>query len=69
MSGLPMRFSDWIRAFPECSHGVSKVVVTLEDGRRVYDVFVAGGTTIVKVGTSRVVPFNPDRIVRVESQR
>ena len=66
---VPIRFRDQIAAMPECSYGVSRVVVTLDDGTTFRDVFVGWGEEIVKVGASERVPFDPSRIVRVESQR
>ncbi len=65
---IPVRFRDQIAAMPECSYGVTRIVVTLDDGSRISDVFVAWSEEIVKVGTSLTVTFDPDRIVKVEIQ-
>ncbi len=65
---IPERFRDQIAAMPECSYGVNRVIVTLDDGTSFNDVFVAWGEEIVKVGTSENIPFNPMRIAKVERQ-
>jgi len=65
---LPKRFWDTVAAMPESAQGVRKVVVSLEDGSRVYDVVVAGGREIVRVGSERDIPFLCSAIVRVEGQ-
>ena len=65
---MPERFRDIVAAMPEYSYGVQRIVVTLDDGMKVRDVFVAGDNEIVKVGTHREVPFDPQRIVKVEKQ-
>ena len=53
---------------PEYSYGVIRVVVTLDDGTKYYDVFIAWAKEIVKVGTSEQVPFDPARIIQIETQ-
>lgn len=63
---IPEQFRDQIAAMPECSYGVNRVTVTLDDGTRYNDVFVAWGEEIVKVGTSETIPFAPTRIAKVE---
>ncbi len=63
---IPEQFRDQIAAMPECSYGVNRVTVTLDDGTRYNDVFVAWGEEIVKVGTSEIIPFDPTRITKVE---
>jgi hypothetical protein len=65
---LPDKFKDSIVAMPEYSYGVQRVVVTLEDGKKVWDVFVAGDNEIVKVGITTEVPFDPNRVVDVRCQ-
>jgi len=65
---IPERFRDQIAAIPECSYGSNRVIITMDDGRRFNDVFVAWGEEIVKVGTSETIPFDPTRIVKVERQ-
>jgi len=65
---LPERFKDAIVAMPEYSYGVQRVVVTLDDGKRIWDVFIAGDNEIVKVGISTEVPFDPTRVVEVRCQ-
>ncbi len=53
---------------PESSYGVTRIRVTLDDGSQFSDVFVAWGSEIVKVGTSKEIPFDPAKIVSVERQ-
>lgn len=53
---------------PESSYGVTRIRVTLDDGSRFDDVFVAWGSEIVKVGTSEEIPFDPAKIVSVDRQ-
>ena len=65
---IPEHLQDKVNATPECSYGVSRIRVTLDDGARFNDVFVAWGSEIVKVGTSEEIPFDPSRIISVENQ-
>jgi hypothetical protein len=65
---LPDRFEDAIAAMPEYSYGAHRVIVTLDDGTKVWDVFVAAYNEIVKVGVSTKVPFDPNRVVEVRCQ-
>ena len=68
MIELPSKFEEQVLEFPEYSYGVTRIVVALDDGSEVRDVFVAWGKEIVKVGVSEVVPFDPSRIVGVKRQ-
>jgi len=63
---IPEKFQDKVNAMPESSYGVTRIRVTLDDGSKFDDVFVAWGSEIVKVGTSEQIPFDPARIVSVE---
>jgi hypothetical protein len=65
---LPDKFKDAIAAMPEYSYGAQRIVVTLDDGTEIWDVFVAGDNEIVKVGMSTDVPFDPGRVVEVRCQ-
>ena len=65
---LPDKFVDIVAAMPEYRYGVNRIIVTLDDGTRVWDVFVAGEGEIVKVGANREIPFDPSRVVGVKSQ-
>jgi hypothetical protein len=65
---LPERFHGQVAAMPEYSYGVNRLVVTLDDGTTVSDVFVAWAKEIVKVGTSEHIPFDPTRIIEVRKQ-
>lgn len=63
---IPEKFQDQVNAMPESGYGVTRIRVTLDDGTKFDDVFVAWGSEIVKVGTSEQIPFDPSRIVSVE---
>lgn len=65
---IPEKFQDEVNAMPESSYGVTRIRVTLDDGSKFDDVFVAWGSEVVKVGTSEKIPFDPLRIVSVERQ-
>lgn len=65
---LPDKFKDIVAAMPEYSYGVQRVVVTLDNGEKIWDVFVAGDNEIVKVGTSTDVLFDAQRVIEVRSQ-
>ena len=65
---IPEKFQDKVNAMPESSSGATRIRVTLDDGSKFDDVFVAWGSEIVKVGTSEEIPFDPARIVSVERQ-
>ena len=65
---IPPEFEDRILQMPEHSYGVTRVVVTLEDGTTIGDVFIAWGKEIVKVGASEKVSFDPKKIVNVSQQ-
>jgi hypothetical protein len=63
---IPEHLLEKVNAMPESSYGVTRIRVTLDDGSKFDDVFVAWGSEIVKVGTSEEIPFDPARIVSVE---
>lgn len=65
---IPDKFHDEVSAMPEYRYGVTRIRVTLEDGLRFNDVFIAWGIEIVKVGISEEIPFDPSKIVAVERQ-
>ena len=65
---LPDKFRDAIVAMPEYSYGVQRVVITLDDGTKIWDVFVAGDNEIIKVGISKEVPFDPKRVIEIRYQ-
>ncbi len=65
---LPRELQDKVATFPEYKYGVNRVIVVLEDGTRIRDVFIAWAKEIVKVGTSEDIPFDPSRIVDVQNQ-
>jgi len=66
MNEIPSKFEDEISQFPEHSYGVTRISVLLEDGKRINDVFVAWGKEIVRVGTSKTIPFDPEKIIEVK---
>jgi hypothetical protein len=53
---------------PETSYGATRVIVVLEDGTRIPDVYVAWAREIVKVAQELDVPFDASRVVDVEFQ-
>ena len=65
---IPERFIDRVASMPEYSYGVNRIVVTLKNGQRFSNVFVAGHGLIVKVGVNTMIPFNPREIINVECQ-
>lgn len=68
MIELPSRFEKQVLEYPERSYGVTRIVVTMDNGKEFSDVFVAWGKEIVKVGSSENVPFDPSKIVAVRRQ-
>jgi hypothetical protein len=68
MIELPSKFEEQVLEYPEYSYGVTRIVVTMDDGNEFRDVFVAWGKEIVKVGASVAVPFDPTKIVAVRRQ-
>ena len=66
MSSLSDKIKDQIAEMPECSYGVNKVTVVLDDGTEFRDVYVAWGEEIIKVGNSKTIPFDPGKVVRVK---
>ena len=66
-TAIPERFRDQVASMPEYKYGVNRIKVTLDDGTTYNDVYVGWGEEIVKVGASEDVPFDPERIVKVET--
>jgi hypothetical protein len=65
---LPEYLQEKILNMPEFSYGVNRVVVTLDDGSEISDVYVAWGKEIIKVGSSDEINFDASRIVDVSLQ-
>jgi hypothetical protein len=63
---IPEKFQEKVNAMPESSCGVTRICVTLDDGSKFDDVFVAWGSEIVKGGMGEQIPSDPSRIVSVE---
>ena len=57
---LPDQLGDRAARFPESSYGANRVTLILADGRRVREVFLAGGREIVKIGTRAI--SQPDEL-------
>lgn len=51
---IPEHLREKTARFPESSMGVNRVKFDLKDGRRVYDVSLAWGETIVKIGNRHI---------------
>ena len=65
---LPEVIQDQVAAMPECSYGVTRVVVTLDDGTDIPDVLVGWAQEVLKVGGSEKISFDPGRVVAVRHQ-
>jgi len=65
---LPEHIQEEVRNMPESSYGANRVIVTLDDGKEIKDVYVAWGKEIIKVGDSEQIPFDASRIVNVRHQ-
>ena len=65
---LPEAIRKKVANMPEYSYGVNRVTVILNDGTEIKDVYVAWASEIVKVGSSKEIPFDPTRIVGVQCQ-
>ena len=71
---IPERFRDRVAAFPESSMCATRIKVDLTNGRKIYDVIIAGRGDIVKVGTKLIekpedLDFDPAEIVEVHCQK
>jgi hypothetical protein len=66
---LPAAIQDRVADMPEHSYGITKVVVTLDDGTEVHDVHVAWAKEVVKVRGSETIPFDPSRVVDVRCDK
>lgn len=65
---LPISIQEKISTFPESSYGAHCVTIFLADGRVFKEVYIAGNDTIVKVGSSNRVPFDPGAVIDVISE-
>jgi hypothetical protein len=65
---LPAAIAAQVNAMPECSYGVSRVILKLQDGTVIRDVYVGWGLDVLRVGDSRDVEFDPATVVAVEHQ-
>jgi hypothetical protein len=65
---FPENIQDEIAAMPEDSYGVNRVIVTLDDGTEINDVYVAWAKEIIKVGQVKGATFDPSRVVKVRHQ-
>jgi hypothetical protein len=63
---IPSKFEEQILQMPECSYGVTRVNVILDDDTTISDVYVAWGKEIVKVGENAIVSFDPTRITAIQ---
>lgn len=62
---LPEHIQEKLATMPEYRQGVHRVVVTLDDGAEIHDVFVAWGSEVVRVGENDEISFDPGRVVEV----
>jgi hypothetical protein len=68
VKALPESIQERINSFPESSYGAHRVTVILDDGTEFHQVYVAGGSEVVRVGRSERIPFDPSRVVDVRSE-
>ena len=66
---LPEHLRQKVRDMPESSYGATRLIVVLDDGAGIPDVYVAWGTEIAKAGQKFDVPFDVSRVVDVEFQQ
>ena len=69
---LPEHLAEKARNFPESSYGANKVTVSLKNGRKFPNVFLAWGEEIVKIDKTMIkseedLPFNMEDISDVNS--
>lgn len=55
-----------IRDMPESSQGATRVVLILDDGTRIHDVYVAWGREVVKIGSTISFELDVSRVVDAE---
>lgn len=63
---LPEAVQLKIRDMPESSQGATRVVLILDDGTRIRDVYVAWGREVVKIGSSTSFELDVSRVVDAE---
>jgi hypothetical protein len=68
LPNLPENIQERINDMPEYSYGCNRVIVTLDDGREISDVYVAWAKEVVRVGKSEKISFDPSRVVDVRNQ-
>jgi len=65
---LPQHLHSLIAAMPEHSYGVSRVTLILDDGSEVDDVYVGWGIDVLRVGESKELVFDAERVVGARHQ-
>ena len=65
---LPDTIQEKLATIPEYRHGVHRVVVTLDDGTEIHDVFVAWGSEVIRVGEDERINFDPGLVVDIRRQ-
>ncbi len=65
---LPVPMQVKISTFPESSYGAHCVTAILADRSVFKEVYVAGNDTVVKVGNSNKIPFDPSAVIDVVSE-
>lgn len=68
VKALPEAIQDRVADMPEHSYGITRVVVTLDDGTEIRDVYVAWAKEVVKVGHNEAISFDPSRVVDVRCE-
>jgi hypothetical protein len=65
---LPQKLRDAVNAMPEHSYGVTRVIVSLADGREIPDVYIGWGMDVLRVGRSTDIDFQGKDVVAVRHQ-
>lgn len=70
---LPDALCEKAQNFPESSMNANRVTITMKDGRRVYNVILADGAWIAKIGNKMIksakdLDFDPKEIQDIKSE-
>ncbi len=70
---LPDPLCEKAQTFPESSMNANRVTITMKDGRRIYNVILAEGVWIAKIGNKMIkdgkdLDFDPREIQDIKSE-
>jgi hypothetical protein len=68
MVEIPQHLRSAVNEMPEHSYGVTRVVITLKDGREIPDVRIGWGVDVLKIGNSAEIPFSTEDVIAVRHQ-